>query len=413
MFTDKLIQSLKPKATKYTQSEDTHERGESRLQINVYPTGAKKFQIQYYIDSKRKRMEFGKYGKETGFYTLAQARIRFAELAALVKDGKDPKNPDGKKEVYGLATIATLRDDFTDWYKANRKKNSYDSIMGYLEANFNPFIDPAVLACDFSEEDAKNIIFRVFNAGHHASADALKVTLSSMFKYAIKFDNSPGQHGKPKRYAIKANPIANIALDFRPRANDRYLSEDEIRTLWHATDMNKKLQAYFKLQLSLAGQRIEEVSLCHESEFDTDAALFEIPESRVKIASRGPHVVPMGSLALKVYNEVRKNRSKEGAIIPALHSPETGIARNTLQNALVMWLEKHPDFSPFTLSDIRRTCKTLMSKAQVDRDSRDMLQQHYKSDVATVHYDRYDYLREKRQAIEIWDKFLTKIVESR
>jgi len=39
----------------------------------VYPSGIKKFQIQYFLQGNRKRMEFGKYGKQLGFYSLSQA----------------------------------------------------------------------------------------------------------------------------------------------------------------------------------------------------------------------------------------------------------------------------------------------------------------------------------------------------
>jgi len=50
-----------------------------------------------------------------------------------------------------------------------------------------------------------------------------------------------------------------------------------------------------------------------------------------------------------------------------------------------------------------------MSKAGVPIHIRDILQQHNKRDVATVHYDRYDYLSEKREGIYIWGKFLITI----
>ena len=93
MFTDKYIKGLKPKSEKYTVTESTGERGESRLQIRVYPTGIKKFQIQYYLDKKRRRFEFGKFGQLSGDMSLRQARIKFDELSGLVKQNIDPKNP--------------------------------------------------------------------------------------------------------------------------------------------------------------------------------------------------------------------------------------------------------------------------------------------------------------------------------
>jgi hypothetical protein len=52
-----------------------------------------------------------------------------------------------------------------------------------------------------------------------------------------------------------------------------------------------------------------------------------------------------------------------------------------------------------------------MTKAGVPIDHRDMLQQHHKSDVARVHYDRYNYMKEKRIAMDIWGDYLRNIVK--
>jgi hypothetical protein len=87
------------------------------------------------------------------------------------------------------------------------------------------------------------------------------------------------------------------------------------------------------------------------------------------------------------------------------------IALTTLRKGMQTWQQKHPEFKLFINQDIRRTCKTLMSKAGVNIEHRDMLQQHYKKDVATVNYDRYDYLQEKRQAMETWTEYLKQIIK--
>jgi len=60
---------------------------------------------------------------------------------------------------------------------------------------------------------------------------------------------------------------------------------------------------------------------------------------------------------------------------------------------------------------MRRTCKTLMGKAGISKVDRDILQQHDKEDISTLHYDRYDYMKEKRIAMDIWKKYLCEILE--
>jgi hypothetical protein len=63
----------------------------------------------------------------------------------------------------------------------------------------------------------------------------------------------------------------------------------------------------------------------------------------------------------------------------------------------------------FSPRDIRRTCKTLMGKAGISKTNRDIMQQHSKIDVSTIHYDRYDYMSEKREAMNLWTEYLAKI----
>jgi hypothetical protein len=51
-----------------------------------------------------------------------------------------------------------------------------------------------------------------------------------------------------------------------------------------------------------------------------------------------------------------------------------------------------------------------MGEAGLDKDIRDRLQNHSLHDISSKHYDRYSYLREKRDAIARWDRYLRQIV---
>ena len=67
----------------------------------------------------------------------------------------------------------------------------------------------------------------------------------------------------------------------------------------------------------------------------------------------------------------------------------------------------NPDFEPFVAKDIRRTWKTLAGDAGVSKEMRDRLQNHaQKSDISARHYDRYDYLAERRAAMAKWAEYL-------
>ena len=51
-----------------------------------------------------------------------------------------------------------------------------------------------------------------------------------------------------------------------------------------------------------------------------------------------------------------------------------------------------------------------MSRARVNIDHRDILQQHYKKYMSTISYDLYDSLNEKWQAMDAWTAYLKSIL---
>ena len=51
-----------------------------------------------------------------------------------------------------------------------------------------------------------------------------------------------------------------------------------------------------------------------------------------------------------------------------------------------------------------------MARIKIMKEIRDRIQNHALHDVATKHYDRYDYLDEKRHGLERWENELMKII---
>lgn len=64
---------------------------------------------------------------------------------------------------------------------------------------------------------------------------------------------------------------------------------------------------------------------------------------------------------------------------------------------------------PFDLRDIRRTVETMMAKLGISKDIRAQLLSHGISGVQAKHYDKHDYLHEKRAALLAWEARLEEI----
>lgn len=69
------------------------------------------------------------------------------------------------------------------------------------------------------------------------------------------------------------------------------------------------------------------------------------------------------------------------------------------------------DCESFDLRDIRRTCETMMAGMGVSKDVRAQLLSHGLSGVQAAHYDRYEYITEKRNTLEAWERRLDDITK--
>ena len=74
---------------------------------------------------------------------------------------------------------------------------------------------------------------------------------------------------------------------------------------------------------------------------------------------------------------------------------------------------KDKDVTKFVPRDIRRTVKTFMGKAGITKELRDRIQNHALTDVSAKHYDRYDYMKEKRNGLTVWNDYLELIINPR
>jgi integrase len=57
---------------------------------------------------------------------------------------------------------------------------------------------------------------------------------------------------------------------------------------------------------------------------------------------------------------------------------------------------------PFSMRDLRRTAETHMAALAISSDVRAQIQSHGLGGIQARHYDRHDYMPEKRAALELW-----------
>jgi integrase len=178
------------------------------------------------------------------------------------------------------------------------------------------------------------------------------------------------------------------------KARDRILSDDELRSVWSGANRAGVFGRYLQFLLLTATRRNEAARMTR-AELAGD--LWSIPASRMKAGAE--HVVPLSAAALDVL-------PKAGELIFTVDdvSPIGGFSRLKRDFDLAVPLP------PWTLHDLRRTVRSLMSRAGVSADVAERCLAHAIGGVRGV-YDRHAYLEEKRQAFDALAALVQRIVD--
>jgi integrase len=122
-----------------------------------------------------------------------------------------------------------------------------------------------------------------------------------------------------------------------------------------------------------------------------------------------PHSIPVPHQAVAILEGLHANA--HGLFFPCGPDPTRPAPSDGLGFVVQRFLEEHPEIPHFIPRDSRRTWKTLSGDAGLSKEMRDRLQNHSKtSDVSTRHYDRYDYLPERRSAMAKWATYLDSVL---
>jgi integrase len=248
----------------------------------------------------------------------------------------------------------------------------------------------------------------VCHAAFHAFSYARKI-----FNWAISTDD----------YGLEANPCSRVNIEEEvggsKQARDRILTDDEIRLLWRVTgsEIGYPLGPMLRMLL-LSACRLREVAHCEWSEIinvaeSTAGPLLVIPARRMKGTNKKAveHAVPLVPAMLDIIAGLP--RFQDAVFVFSTcdgQRPISGFSK--LKRRLDAAMRAHePDLQPFVLHDLRRTARSLMSRAGVDADHAERCLAHRIGGVRGV-YDRHSFVKEKRAALEALAPLIERIVHT-
>ena len=224
-----------------------------------------------------------------------------------------------------------------------------------------------------------------------------------------------------------ANPATKLARFYANEGRDRYLTDDEIKTVWAKLPEifeDEACQIMVKLLL-LTGCRKKEIMGARKVELmlDGNAPMFSIPRERVKNGEA--HTVALAPVAVLLFRRALMLSGDSDAVFASLRTGKpysdkvlnkaltwamAGKKRTHQQLAgksVTIMVDCEPilQVEHFTLHDLRRTCATGMAALKIDERLISRALNHMtgaKSSITSQRYIKHQYEAERADAFARW-----------
>ena len=426
-FTKYDIQKLKPKATPYKRAEHAP-RGEGRLIVRVLPSGTREFFYRYRTQGQDQTLALGRYD-QTGNNGKTLAGIRKA-----LRESRELQRITGDVKAH-LAAQARKRD-------VEARRGSFEQLLGayvaYLRAEGRPSADQvetifkrhvitpfpllkSAKASEIEPEDIQRILGRMVKAGITRQVNKTRAYLHAAFKRGNKQHLDPRTVAKDGvLFALKSNPVTDIPIVAEwERTRERHLTDDELREYIKGLEALPIVQqATLRFNLALACQRPTQLLRADWTDFDFTEKTLLLRDAKGRGGPRD-HLLPLTPYALEQLKPLRElnaipHKHGENPPPPFSSDGKRRLTIYTLSGAVggISAALTKKKFEPFQLRDLRRTAETMLQKLGVDKEVRAHLLSHGRSKgVQSKHYERYDFLPEKRAALEKWADHIQRIIE--
>lgn len=264
-----------------------------------------------------------------------------------------------------------------------------------------------VPAAKVTRGDITDLVRTVIEAGHKRTAAKLRSFLRRAYVVALGADGDANISVGFKIFRIEHNPVGDVAtVKDASIPGERALSVAELHAYYArllALPPGNVKDALLLLLL-LGGQRPAQLLRCRIEDVVDDTIC--ILDSKGKRETPRRHLLPLTGDALEIVSRRSKNRTKGMLFCTGSRQVHDSTISHAVQLLAASMLAAGEIKSTFRQGDIRRTVETLMASLDISKDIRGQLQSHGLSGVQTRHYDRYEYLPQKRAALAVWVQFL-------
>lgn len=387
-----------------------------RLAVRVTAAGVKSYVFEGKLDRTTIRMTLGKCSD----WTIEDARKEARRLQGLVDTGKDPrdekkariKNREKEKkesEAIKKYTLKALLDTYTDYLDGGSKERTAAGVRSVVKVHLVE-VDPELSekpARKVTPHDIAGLIRSITEKGKGRTAGIFRSSLAAAYSCARR---APFDGTLPKAFIdfnIETNPVDPIPT-IPVKARNRTLNRAELKSYIESLGDNT-VDLALRLALYAGGQRMAQLLRAEVTDWTPETRILRLMDPKGKRAEPREHLLPLAPVAASIADELVKRAENTKATFLFPSSTLKTPIHNSIPGPRVTKIADTMGSTPFDLRDIRRTCETMLAELGISRDIRSQLLSHGISGVQAVHYDRYDYMKEKRASLVKWERYLKRI----
>ena len=344
--------------------------------------------------------------------SVAAARSKFrGDYASIISSGGEPKAPRARATNKTGATIKDLFTVYVEHLEATASRRYAQQARRVLigkdgNGGLANKMGATKLASAVEPEDIIPHLAAIHARGSIVMAARVRTLISGAFTHATKSTNAYWNETGAVKWGIKTNPVSAIPVHpDSSRAGQRHLSPEEFRDFWHwlGTRRDRCITADILRIMMVTGQRETEISELQIAQYERKENILDWAKTK----NGKPHAIPLPKQAVDILENRLKLRSS--LLFPSLADRDVPPSMTAIEKTVKLFIKekKVPHFCP---RDLRRTWKTLAGAAGLSKEIRDRIQNHARRDVSSRHYDRYEYMAEKREAMVKWSAYLERVL---
>lgn len=392
VLTAKLVERLKAPPSGQLEIFDSTLPG---FGIRISKGGRKAWVLLYRVNGRKRRLTLGAFP----LVSLADARTAARAAIQAVQKGDDPALEKKQKIWTQPTTFGELATEYIERY-AKLRKRSWKNDETNLRLHILPEWDRRKVSA-IKRADVIALVDRAEARGQPHLARQLLAVIRKLFNWSVE------------KSLTDSSPAAGIELGVKLKPRARTLSAAELRQLWHAWDQTEAPWGVFFKVLLLTAQRRSEVA---RMKWDQIAdGVWTIPAEENK--SDRPHSVPLSPQVLALLETLPRTSSR--FVFPARSSrsgDSTQAAISGFSAGTRKVNRKLAEPFDWRLHDLRRTATTTLARLRFPPHVLSAVLNH--SPQTTMKgvlsaYNLYQYLDEKREALQAWSDYIVENVSAR